>query len=190
PRNSASVVELSSVVTHSSSVGATGCYVPHPGRYSQRADPEPHGHRRWSTCVVCRRVPRVQENCSPRARLFRRFGLVRPSAGLLGASRIGTYFNRTLCPIARPSSLSRSGLSKGRYSMSDELATPSLGPLEQKVMHLLWDHGPLTIREVIDRLPQEPAYTTIATVLRHLARKDLVRVAKDGRTARHQAQLS
>ena len=74
--------------------------------------------------------------------------------------------------------------------MSDELATPSLGPLEQKVMHLLWDHGPLTIREVIDRLPQEPAYTTIATVLRHLARKDLVRVVKDGRTARHQAQLS
>ena len=74
--------------------------------------------------------------------------------------------------------------------MSDELATPSLGPLEQKVMHLLCDHGPLTIREVIDRLPQEPAYTTIATVLRHLARKDLVSVVKDGRTARHQAQLS
>src|SRR5699024_12483448 len=57
-------------------------------------------------------------------------------------------------------------------------------------MHLLWDHGPLTIREVIDRLPQEPAYTTIATVLRHLARKDLVSVVKAGRTARHQAQLS
>src|SRR5699024_12381202 len=118
--------------------------------------------------------------CSPRASVFRRVGLVSPLAGLLGGRWHRTYFTRALCPLARPSSLSRSDLSKGRYSMSDELATPSLGPLEQKVMHLLWDHGPLTIREVIDRLPEEPAYTTMATALRHLARTDLVRVVKAG----------
>lgn len=74
--------------------------------------------------------------------------------------------------------------------MNSKHEVPSLGPLEEKVMHLLWDNGQLTIREVIDRLPKEPAYTTIATVLRHLGCKGMVAVNKDGRTARHIAQMS
>lgn len=52
-------------------------------------------------------------------------------------------------------------------------------------MELLWDHGRLTIREVIDRLPQTPAYTTIATVLGNLERKEMVLRQRDGRTARY-----
>ena len=50
---------------------------------------------------------------------------------------------------------------------------PRLGALEAQVMDVLWDHGPATVREVIDRLPREPAYTTIATVLANLGRKGL-----------------
>ncbi|RNE48689.1 MarR family transcriptional regulator [Corynebacterium alimapuense] len=57
-------------------------------------------------------------------------------------------------------------------------------------MHLLWDHGDLMIREIIDYLPGNPAYTTIATVLRHLAGKGMVVVIKDGRFARHAAKMS
>ncbi|MGO1560797.1 Transcriptional regulator, MecI family [Actinomycetales bacterium JB111] len=62
--------------------------------------------------------------------------------------------------------------------MSPEQAThgeiPRLGTLEARVMDVLWEHGPSTIREVISRLATEPAYTTIATVLANLDRKNLV----------------
>src|SRR5690625_4139037 len=49
-----------------------------------------------------------------------------------------------------------------------------LGALEQQVIEVLWEHGASTIREVIDRLPNKLAYTTISTVLRNLERKDMV----------------
>ena len=67
---------------------------------------------------------------------------------------------------------------------------PRLGTLEAQVMDVLWDHGPVTIREVIDHLPNDPAYTTIATVLANLDRKDLVSVTRVGRSARHAARMS
>lgn len=73
--------------------------------------------------------------------------------------------------------------------MSTERGIPTLGPLEEQVMHILWDHGQLTVREVIQHLPAEPAYTTIATVLRHLGRKGMVAVVKDGRTARDAVRM-
>lgn len=57
-----------------------------------------------------------------------------------------------------------------------------LGPLEQKVMGVLWSHDPLTIREVIDALGNDPAYTTIATVLGNLERKGVVLTHRVGRT--------
>lgn len=74
--------------------------------------------------------------------------------------------------------------------MSTERGIPALGPLEEQVMHILWNHGQLTVREVIDHLPGDPAYTTIATVLRHLGRKGMVTVVKDGRSARHAVTMS
>lgn len=70
----------------------------------------------------------------------------------------------------------------------DEL--PRLGPLEEQVVHVLWDHGPSTVREIIDRLPTHPAYTTIATVLGNLARKGLVDSARDGRSVRWSSRMS
>lgn len=67
---------------------------------------------------------------------------------------------------------------------------PTLGPLEEQVMHILWNHGELTVRKVIGYLPADPAYTTIATVLRHLGRKGMVTVVKDGRSARHTVRMT
>ena len=64
---------------------------------------------------------------------------------------------------------------------------PRLGALESQVMDLLWDHGPSTVRGLIDRLDGEPAYTTIATVLTNLRRKGLVSTSKDGRATVYEA---
>lgn len=74
--------------------------------------------------------------------------------------------------------------------MGTEREIPALGPLEEQVMHILWTHGQLTVREVIGHLSSEPAYTTIATVLRHLGGKGMVTVVKDGRSARHVVTMS
>lgn len=74
--------------------------------------------------------------------------------------------------------------------MSAERTTPSLGPLETQVIHILWDHGALTIREIIGHLPGDPAYTTIATVLRHLDGKHMVSAVKEGRSTRFTARLN
>lgn len=65
-----------------------------------------------------------------------------------------------------------------------------LGALESRVMDVLWDHGPSTIREVIAQLPSEPVYTTIATVLTNLGRKDLITVTRQNRSTRYAARLN
>lgn len=62
-----------------------------------------------------------------------------------------------------------------------------LGALEQQVMDVLWDHGASTIREVIAHLGSELAYTTIATVLQNLERKELVEHIKQGRYVHYSA---
>jgi predicted transcriptional regulator len=51
-----------------------------------------------------------------------------------------------------------------------------IGPLQLKVMHHVWAHGPSTVREVHDALMADPqakrlAYTTILAVMRNLARR-------------------
>lgn len=65
-----------------------------------------------------------------------------------------------------------------------------LGALEAQVMDVLWDHGPATVREVIEHLPSDPAYTTIATVLTNLDRKRLVTITRQNRSTRYGAKIS
>ncbi|WP_312178623.1 BlaI/MecI/CopY family transcriptional regulator [Arthrobacter sp.] len=65
-----------------------------------------------------------------------------------------------------------------------------LGALEAQVMDVLWDHGPSTIRGVIEELPSKPAYTTIATVLTNLDRKHLVTITRQNRSTRYAARVS
>lgn len=65
-----------------------------------------------------------------------------------------------------------------------------LGALEAQVMDSLWDHGSLTIREVIEHLPSDPAYTTIATVLGNLGRKQLVTISRQKRSTRYSPRMS
>lgn len=65
-----------------------------------------------------------------------------------------------------------------------------LGPLEQRVMDLLWDHSSHTVREVMDQLSSRPAYTTIATVMGNLERKGLVEARRDGRSVRYEPRCT
>src|SRR5699024_10846866 len=51
-------------------------------------------------------------------------------------------------------------------------------------------HGPATIRGVIDHLPSDPAYTTIATVLTNLDRKHLVASRKDGHSTKYEPRAT
>lgn len=65
-----------------------------------------------------------------------------------------------------------------------------LGDLEAQVMDLLWSDEALTVRAIIERLASEHAYTTIATVLSNLRKKQLVCTRKDGRTTLYSACVS
>lgn len=67
---------------------------------------------------------------------------------------------------------------------------PRLGALERQVMEVLWEHGAGTVREVIDHLPHDPAYTTISTVLRNLERKNMVVPARERNAARYRPRRS
>lgn len=67
---------------------------------------------------------------------------------------------------------------------------PRLGALEAQVMEILWDQGACTIREVINQLSSEPAYTTIATVLGNLERKFLVSHQRAGRSVRYTPRIT
>lgn len=52
---------------------------------------------------------------------------------------------------------------------------------ELELMQLLWRHGPLTAREALAHLPDEPAYTTVSTFFRILVEKGFATPSKRGR---------
>src|SRR5262245_38837825 len=61
-----------------------------------------------------------------------------------------------------------------------KLAQPS--NLEMQVLSLLWEHGPLTARSVLERMPDGKirAYTTVLSVLQVMEKKGLVKHQADG----------
>ena len=79
--------------------------------------------------------------------------------------------------------------------MSDRTdgATPSLGPLERRVMARLWKAGPQTVGEALSALngssDRRLAYTTVMTILVRLHDKGLVTREKDGRNYRYTATV-
>lgn len=67
---------------------------------------------------------------------------------------------------------------------------PRLGELEQQVMDLLWESPPQSVRDVMNALPQQPAYTTIATVMQNLRTKHMVDTQRQGRWVFYVPQLT
>ncbi|GAA4051878.1 BlaI/MecI/CopY family transcriptional regulator [Nonomuraea soli] len=63
-----------------------------------------------------------------------------------------------------------------------------LGNLERSIMEVLWEHpAGLLAQEIADRLPSQPAVTTVLTVLVRLTHKGLVTREQAGRAHRYLA---
>ncbi len=60
---------------------------------------------------------------------------------------------------------------------------------ELELMHVLWQRGPSTVREVMAALPDSRAYTTISTILRILDDKGFAASEKVGRAFRYTASV-
>ena len=72
-------------------------------------------------------------------------------------------------------------MSKGRKQ--DLAALAFLGPLEARVMEVVWSRGePVTVRDVYEILRRENdmAYTTVMTILSNLHKKGLLKRSQDG----------
>ncbi|HXS06763.1 MAG TPA: BlaI/MecI/CopY family transcriptional regulator [Rhizomicrobium sp.] len=65
------------------------------------------------------------------------------------------------------------------------MALPRLSNLEMQILELLWAHGPLSVREIMERLPAKrlPAYTTVQTMAARLEAKKALRRARKVATA-------
>ena len=66
-----------------------------------------------------------------------------------------------------------------------------LGDLQLRIMKVLWNGGPATVAEVQGRLQGEPlAYTTVATMLRKMEDRQLVRHRPQQRRFVYEAAVS
>lgn len=66
----------------------------------------------------------------------------------------------------------------------------SLTDREAEFMRVLWESGPSTVTEVRARLPDNPAYTTVLSILRILETKGFVTHAEEGRAHRYSARVA
>ena len=68
---------------------------------------------------------------------------------------------------------------------------PKLGDLELRILNVLWERGPSTVREVLEALPVEPrpAYTTVLTMMRLMHEKGYLDRRERGRAHVYQPRL-
>jgi predicted transcriptional regulator len=65
-----------------------------------------------------------------------------------------------------------------------------LGPLEQRLMEVLWKRNSATVRELVDEDKLLLAYTTVMTTLDRLYKKRLLERLPEGRAYRYSARYS
>jgi len=69
--------------------------------------------------------------------------------------------------------------------------TYRLGDLQLRIMRVLWNSGPASVAEVQDELGgHRLAYTTVATMLRRMENRGLVRHREEGRKFIYEATVS
>lgn len=66
-----------------------------------------------------------------------------------------------------------------------------LTELELEIMNIIWDRGECTVREVQEALPRsrDLAYTTVATMMKILEKKKILKSSKSDRSHTYQALL-
>ncbi len=62
-------------------------------------------------------------------------------------------------------------------------------PREMEVLRLLWQRGPATVREILDALPHDLAYTSVMSLLNVMFEKKLVSRVPEGRAFRYAARF-
>jgi len=75
-------------------------------------------------------------------------------------------------------------------SPEESALPPRLGPLELNVLEAIWTQGEADVREMVDRLKQPLAYTTVMTTLDRLFKKGLLTREKHDRAYRYSARFS
>jgi predicted transcriptional regulator len=65
-----------------------------------------------------------------------------------------------------------------------------LGPLEQRLLEVLWARGCGTVRELLQDGCEDLAYTTVMTTLDRLFKKDVLTRAEEGRAFRYTPRCS
>ncbi|HEY7790582.1 MAG TPA: BlaI/MecI/CopY family transcriptional regulator [Vicinamibacterales bacterium] len=66
----------------------------------------------------------------------------------------------------------------------------ALGSLEQRLMEIVWASREVTVREALDALDTDIAYTTVMTTLDRLFKKGLLERRKEGRAFAYAAAVS
>jgi predicted transcriptional regulator len=65
---------------------------------------------------------------------------------------------------------------------------PHPTPKELEVLRLLWERGPATVREILEILPDDRAYTSVMSLLNVMFEKKLVSRVPEGRAYRYAAK--
>jgi predicted transcriptional regulator len=65
-----------------------------------------------------------------------------------------------------------------------------LGPLEQRLLEVLWARGGATVRELLENGCEDLAYTTVMTTLDRLFKKNVLTRAEEGRAFRYAPRCS
>ena len=77
-----------------------------------------------------------------------------------------------------------------RPEESESAQSLALGPLELSVMHVVWQTGACNVREVVQQLDRELAYTTVMTTMDRLYKKGLLDRTKCDRAFIYSQRIS
>ncbi len=69
-------------------------------------------------------------------------------------------------------------------------SSSQLGPLEERLLEVLWERGDATVREVVENHCCDLAYTTVMTTLDRLFKKNLLTRRPEGRAFRYAARVT
>ena len=76
-------------------------------------------------------------------------------------------------------------------SIKTELQMKRLTPKEEQVMELLWEHGPLFVREMLEYYEEpRPHFNTVSTVVRMLEEQSYIAHKAYGRNHQYYAAIS
>ncbi len=65
---------------------------------------------------------------------------------------------------------------------------PHPTPAELEVLNILWEHGPATVRDVMQRMTKRRGYTTVMSLMQVMYEKKLLSRKSEGRAFRYSAR--